>query len=165
MFLAIVPVGKDGYCLSPSEKSIDQAGSEAQKFLHDYSLMVFPGRISGYVVETAEKREYGTLQNFIEAIGQKTKLDLSGLEQNLVVNYHSLKGDDITMNYRAEGLRCIATINGKKQNWDKFTGGSVYISPYLTIDKGVMKVSDGKTGYLVDFRGVLPAYKELKSIK
>jgi hypothetical protein len=165
MLLAVIPVGKDGFRLFPSEQSIDQAGSEVQKFFHEYSLLVFPGRISGYIVETAEKKEYGSLQHFIEAIGQKTKIDLSGLEKNLKMNYHSLKGDDMTMNYLAEGLRCEATINGKQQDWDIYTKGAVYISPYLSINQGIMKVSDGKSGYLVDFRGDLPVYKELKIIK
>ncbi len=165
MLLAIIPVGKDGYCLSPSDNSLNPVSPEVQKFFRDYSLLVFPGLISGYVVETAEKKEFGNIQNFIEAIVRKTKLDLSRLEQNMQVNYHSLKGDDITMNYNAEGLRCNATINRKKQNWDKFTEGSVYLSPYLRINKGMMKVSDGKSGYLVDFRGDLPVYKELTTNK
>jgi hypothetical protein len=165
LLLAIIPVGKDGYCLSPSENSLNSVGTEVQKFFHDYSLLVFPGRISGYVVETAEKKEYGTIQNFIEAIGRKSKLDLSRLEQNLQVNYHSLIGDDISMNYNAGGLRCKSIINGKMQNWDRLTEGSVYLSPYININKGMMKVSDGKSGYLVDFRGDLPLYKELYNIK
>jgi len=89
---------------------------------------------------------------------------LSGPEQNLKINYHSLKGDVIIMNYLAEGLRCKATINGMKQDWDNFTKGAVYNSPYLTVDKGIMKVNDGKSGYLIDFRGDLPVYKELKPV-
>lgn len=164
LFIAILPVGEETFVLAPSE-SIKLSTNEAPKFFKDYSLIVFPGEISGYIVETGEKSAYLTLENFSKAVQQKTKTDRSKLESNLELVYHSLSGDDLKMNYQPSGLRCAATINGKKQDWDRFTKGAVYESPYLKISNGIMQVSDGNESYQVDFRGNSPVYQELKGIK
>jgi len=161
MFIAVIPVSKNAFVFSPSESSRKKIGAEAQKFFKDYSLLVFQGKISGYIVETGEKSVYQNLQKFNEEVRKQTKQDLSKLEQNFELSYHSLSGDDLKMTYRPDVLRCNATINGKKQDWDTYTSGAVYDSPYLKIKNGIMQVSDGQSGYVVDFRGDIPIYKSL----
>lgn len=66
------------------------------------------------------------------------------------------------MIYRPAGLRCEATINGQKQNWDDHTAGAVYESPYIKVRDGVMEITDGREGYRVDFTGNLPKWSKLK---
>ncbi len=165
MFVAIIPLSKDGFVLSPENLHGEMVNTEMYKFFKDYSLLVFPGTISGYIVETGEKSEYKNLQNFSQTIRKRTKLDLSKLQKELTVNYHSLLGDDLTMIYCPERLRCEATINGLKQDWNNFIHGAVYESPFVNIKDGIMQVSDGQSGYLIDFRGDNPVYKILKSEK
>ena len=162
MMVAVIPVGKEGFNLSPSDQTLKKLSSEAQKFFHDYSLLVFPGVISGYIVETGEKSVYQTIQKFNQEISQKTKVNRTMLNKNLMINYLSLGDDRIEMQYRPDGLRCNAAINGERQDWDNFTKSAVYHSPYLKIKSGIMSVSDGNSGYVVDFRGANPVYKELK---
>jgi len=155
LFLALIPLAKGAYIFNPV------TNTKSQKFFADYGLVVVPGNISGYIVETGEKSQYQNLQDFNQAIIQKTKLDDSKLENSLELNYLTLNGDQMKMVYNPEGLRCQAEINGKKQNWDKFTKGAVYDSPFLKIKDGIMKVSDGMEGYEIDFRGNVPLFKEL----
>ena len=162
MMIAVIPVGKEGFNLSPSDQTLKKLSSEAQKFFHDYSLLVFPGVISGYIVETGEKSVYQTIQKFNQEISQKTKVNRTMLNKNLMINYLSLGDDRIEMQYRPDGLRCNAAINGERQDWDNFTKSAVYHSPYLKIKSGIMSVSDGNSGYVVDFRGANPVYTELK---
>ena len=162
MYIAIIPVSGVGYVVSPSESYINQSNTESQKYFKDYSLLVFPGEISGYIVETGEKSMYKTLPDFQKAILTKTKIDRSKLEQKLELTYYSLNGDKLKMRYNPSGLRCGAEINGKEQDWNRFTKGAVYDSQYLKIKQGIMQVSDGKSGYTVDFRGSLPVYTYLK---
>jgi len=163
MFIAVIPVSDGAFVLSPPDSEHLKVSSEVQKFFKEYSLIVFPGKISGYIVETGEKSVYQSLQKFNQVISQTTKPDHSKLEKNLIISYHSLGGDDLKMKYNPEGLRCEATINGKKQDWDHFTKGSVYKSPYLKIKDGIMQVTDGQEGYIVDFRKDNPIYKNLKN--
>jgi len=159
LFLALIPLAKGAYIFNPG------TNTKSQKFFADYGLLVIPGNISGYIVETGEKSEFQNLDNFSRAIRQNTKLDDSKLQSSFELNYLSLSGDKLKMIYNREGLRCRAAINGKTQDWDKFTKGAVYDSPYLKIKDGMMKASDGKESYHVDFRGNIPVYQEFKEIK
>jgi len=154
MYLALIPLAEGAFIVNPQPKV------ESQDFFEDYGLIAVPGNISGYIIETAEKSDYKTLQDFSQAISRKTHLDDSELQNSTALNYVSLKGDKIKMVYNPSGLRCQAEINGKKQDWDNFTQGAVYKSPYLKVKDGIMKVTDGKLGYEVDFRGDIPLYKE-----
>jgi hypothetical protein len=165
LLLAVIPISKNGFVVSPTDDYLKKGNTEAQKFFKDYSLIVFPGEISGFIVETGEKSEFLDLDNFSHAIRRQTKLDDSKLQSSFELNYLSLSGDKLKMIYNREGLRCRAAINGKIQDWDKFTKGAVYDSPYLKIKDGMMKVSDGNESYQVDFRGDIPVYQEFKMLK
>ena len=66
------------------------------------------------------------------------------------------------MEYNPIGLRCNAIINGKKMNWDNFTDGAVYQSPYIKVKEGRMTVKNGIEGYTIDFTGEIPEWKEIK---
>ncbi len=159
MHIAVIPFGKRGFVWAPKIEGT----SETAKFFKDYDVIVFPGEISGYVVETAEKSTFQTMEEFRQALLRKTNLDLSKLSQDKEINYFNLYGEKLRMIYNPTGLRCSAWINGKKKDWNNHTVGAVYDSPYLKIKNGIMKVSDGKNAYEIDFRKDKPVYKELSS--
>ena len=87
----------------------------------------------------------------------KTRLD-NKLANSLTIRYKSIAGDDILFQYRPKGLRCKGQINGIEQNWDHFTSGAVYDSPYLSVKNGIMKITDGTEEYSVDFTGSEPVW-------
>lgn len=161
MLLAVIPLSKGGFVWAPQ---ISWSGnSEWHKFFKDYNVIVFPGEVSGYVIETAERSSFGNIDNFRQAILKNTRLNLTGLNVNRELNYTSLNGQKLKMIYNPSGLRCNAWINGDKQDWDKHTKGAVYDSPYLKVKNGVMKVSDGKNAYKIDFHKEKPEFKQLSS--
>ncbi|HEX2977477.1 MAG TPA: hypothetical protein VHO68_16205, partial [Bacteroidales bacterium] len=155
MLLAIIPLAEKGTIITPQSPSALR-NSEAKNFFTNFGLVVFPGKVSGYVLETAEKKDFTSIQAFDQAIRQKTRLNFD--PENLRVDYSSISNDKLIMKYNPTLLRCNAKINGIRQDFDNFTGGAVYESPYVKIKKGIMKVSDGKNSYTVDFRDDLPVY-------
>lgn len=161
-FVAVIPLTDLSEKIAPSKAIRNELNGSASKFFSDYNLLVFPGDISGYIVESGEKSEYKTLDNFLASIKKKTKIDSSKLQSNLQLNYSSLYGDKLEMQYIAEGLRCQAKINGKKQNWEKNTNGAIYESPFIKIKDGKMEVTNGREGYLVEFVNDIPVWEALK---
>ena len=150
-FIAVVPLTESSALVNPSQEIRDQIKGEAGKFFKDYSLLVFPGDVSGYIVETGERSQYGNLKAFQKAITEKTTVDQSALRSKLSLNYQSLAGDIINMWYQPSGLRCRAVINNKERDWDHFTKGAVYDSPYIKVKNGKMIVNNGTEGYSVQF--------------
>ena len=163
MFIAVIPLDSGAYVLTPPSDYLLKPSSEAQKFFNDYSLLVFLGLVSGYIVETAEKSAYSNLAEFSRAIVSAGKPTLSETGKSPELRYRNLNGDLLEMIYRPEGLRCIAFVNGEKQDWDHYTNGAVYESPFLKVKDGIMKVTDGREGYEVDFRGNIPLVKPMES--
>ncbi len=153
VFLAVIPLTAQHQIVAPSAIITEQTDREVQHFFRDYSILSFPGHISGFIVETGEKRDYGTLAEFARMIQTRTRLDLSQLDQKHCLSFHSLYGDHIVMKYRGHGLRCEAIINDKKLDWDHYTGGAVYISPYLRVKNGTLWLSDGQDAYTVKVLG------------
>jgi len=156
MLLAIIPLN-EMLCEVSVKNPSDFKNKEAQKFFNDYSLFAFAGEVSGYIVETAEKSKFKSINEFDNYLSQTTKLTFDS--ENREIEYISAYGDKINFLYNPVGLRCDAQINGEKQNFDNFTNGAVYQSPYLTIKNGIMKVSDGKSSYQVEFKGNIPVFR------
>lgn len=151
MFVAVISLTESSELINPSAEIRKNIKGSAKKFFADYNLISFPGEISGFIVETGEKSDFKTIDNFYESIQSKTNLNLSELQKDLLLIFTSLSGDKMEMQYKPEGLRCQAKINGKSQNWDKYTKGAVYESPYIKIENGKMIVSNGKEAYAVEF--------------
>jgi hypothetical protein len=155
MLIAVMPLIEKGIVVNPPSPSALR-NSEAKSFFTGFGIIVFPGQVSGYVIETGEKKSYGSIEAFDQAIRQKTSLKFN--PEKLQLEYTSLYKERIIMKYKPTGLRCDAVINGKHQNFNRFTDGAVYQSPYVNIRNGIMKVTDGKNSYTVDFRGDKPVY-------
>jgi hypothetical protein len=162
-FVAVIPLTENSELIAPPVEIRKSIQGSAKKFFADYNLISFPGEISGYIVETGEKSEYKTIDNFLTSIKNKTRIDASKLKSNLQLNYNSLYGDKLEMEYISEGLRCHAKINGKKQNWEKITKGAVYDSPFIKVKDGKLIISNGKEGYSFEFEKNVPDWREFNN--
>ncbi|WP_157637982.1 hypothetical protein [Flexithrix dorotheae] len=161
VYLAVKPLSEKHFVVKPDTEVINKLKSKEEKtFFRTYGLISFPGEISGYVVEVVAKNEFRSLEDFAQKLAQKRKLELSE-NDGVSLNYKSIYGDRLEMDYQPQGLRCKGKINGKIQNWDDFTGGAIYQSPYINVGNGIMRVSDGNKSYQVDFTGDNPIWKEL----
>jgi hypothetical protein len=163
MFLAVIPLAEQSFLVEPTETEVAQISNKgARGFFENYRLLVVPGEVSGFIIETGEKSQYQTLDQFAAALQSQTRLDTTNLASGLSIRYETLAGQQVEMRYQATGLRCQAVIDGEAIDWDDFTGGAVYESPYLNIKNGIMKVNDGEKGYEVDFRKDHPIWKQRK---
>jgi hypothetical protein len=133
----------------------------AANYFKDYHLLHFPGEVSGYIVETGEKRDYGNIENFHASLLAKTHVNKDKLSEELKVTYKTLQKEQLIMEYVPEKLRCKASINGKKIIWDQLTDGAVYESPFLKVKDGRMEISNGREGYIVEFYNDIPVWKEI----
>ena len=160
-FVAVIPLTEKSEKIAPAESLVKQMGGSAARFFNAYHLLHFPGEISGYIIETGEKEEFGNLENFHAFLKKKAKINFSNRPEKLEVEYTSVAGEKLKMRYIPEKLRCEAVINGKKINWDNFTGGAVYDSPFVKVKNGKMKVTNGMQGYSVKFEGNMPIWKKI----
>jgi hypothetical protein len=157
-YVALLPLSKDHFVVNPDEAELGKIEDRScSRFFQKYALISFPGQYSGFVVEAAEKQDFGSLHDFAASVREKTKLRNS-LQRKNSVNYTSLNGDTMELHYQPTGLRCRGLINGEEQDWDNYTNGAVYESPFLKIKNGLMKISDGSKGYEVDFTGSKPVW-------
>lgn len=166
-WIAVKPLTDTSFRVHPTPEIAGKIKGRAGKFFKDYSLLVFPGEVSGFVVEAAEKADFSSGKHFAEKLQNSVQLDQHILKTNssdhsvqktvgiekqslpadLLLGYRSIGGDTLTMQYRSAGLRCRAKINGRVIDWDKFTNGAVYDSPFLKIKDGKMWVSNGEKAY------------------
>jgi hypothetical protein len=127
--------------------------------LKQYQVLVSSGAASGFVVQAAEWDEYGSLDKFMEAVRQRTMLDEAQFASRQKLMYKSLRGDALIMQYDALDLRCRGSINGKTIDYSRWANGAVYESPFVQIGNGMMRISDGREGYLIDCRGERPLFQ------
>ncbi|MFW6245919.1 MAG: hypothetical protein ACOC13_00575, partial [Tangfeifania sp.] len=161
-YVAVIPLTDESFTVAPPKSTRNEIKGSAGKFFRDYSLLVFPGKISGFIVETAEKSKFESIGDFLQSIKSKTVLNTSELYENLSLAYTSIVGDKMEMQYSPEGLRCETTINGKKQDWNNFTDGAVYLSPYINVQDGKITISNGSNSYSVKFNGNVPEWSKIK---
>jgi hypothetical protein len=153
-FIAVIPLTKEVTAITPEKHIVEEMEGGARKFFQSYHVLAFHDDISGFVLETGERDDYGTLQAFSNAVKEKTQTR----HKKLTVEHTTLKGKQMIMDYFPEGLRPLATIDGEWQDWDQYTGGAVYISPYVNVKEGIMHISNGISSYSVDFTGDQPVY-------
>jgi hypothetical protein len=161
IFIAIVPLTETSENIAPPDNLVREMKGSAANFFKDYHLLHFPGEISGYIVETGEKKDYKNLQNFYTSLSEKIEVDKKKLYEELKVTYQTLQGEELIMEYVSEKLRCKATINGISVHWDDLTKGAVYESPFIKVKDGKMEVSNGREGYIVEFKNNTPVWKEV----
>lgn len=159
--VGVRPIGDSSFVVQPSEEVIAQLGRRAKRFFQAYALLVVTGKVSGYVLE-AQTQGDQRLADVGKALATGTQLDLSQLMTHGRIRYKNLNDDRMQLAYRPHGLRCAARLNGQAIDWDTYTQGAVYDSPYLKVKDGIMEVSDGQQGYRIDFTGQSPLWQRLR---
>jgi hypothetical protein len=159
-YIAVKPLTKEHYFVKPSQQVLDKLKDrQARQFFMDYSLVVFPGKVSGFILESAEARDYSSIDDYVKELKNRTRIKSADKHQ---IYYRSFTGDDIEMIYNPAGLRCKARIDGEAIDFDRFTEGATYISPFINIKDGLMTVTDGQSGYAVKFVNDRPVWEFLK---
>ncbi|MGC9343717.1 MAG: hypothetical protein ACP5E3_13520, partial [Bacteroidales bacterium] len=67
-FIAVIPLTQSSFPLEPGLSVSQQMKGSAGKFFTDYHLLIFPGEISGYIIEAAEKSDYENIREFHKTI-------------------------------------------------------------------------------------------------
>ena len=121
-------------------------------------ILKFPGRRVGFVVETADTGAYVDEKAFATALA-KTKFSAGDLS----CDYTNLAGRLIQCVYRPGAATAAVTVDGKPV--DPAGWKDIYNGPYIKASPGTMSVNDGVDGYVVDFTGNLPVYRDWQPTK
>ncbi|MCC5829035.1 MAG: hypothetical protein JJU36_06260 [Phycisphaeraceae bacterium] len=155
-YVAVRPLGSGGAAfIDPPEESDDRR----LRNLGRYIVLVSPGDRTGFVVDVADRREHRSMAAFLREVENRTSLNLDAFQEQGVVRYTSLAGDELEMRYQPTRLRAEGTINGEPIDWSHWAGGGVYKSPYIQIADGLMYVTDGREAYEVRITGTGPVYE------
>ena len=118
-------------------------GSALERQLGEYDLLLVAGTVSGYLVEAVEATDYAGRADFAEALRRETEVDESRLAKDLKLTYRSVYGSDLEFQYQPHRLKAAVRINGQALDFGDWTDGGVYRSPYLTVGKGKMSLTNG----------------------
>jgi hypothetical protein len=119
-----------------------------------FRRLVLPGALTGAAIEVGDAREFGSFQAFQQRVAG-TELDLSRLEAEGRVVYHTTRAHTLDLRHAGEGWLPEAQINGVRLDFDRWPTCE---SPYVTCRDQVLDVNDGRQGFTVDWRGDLPEY-------
>ncbi len=156
-YVAVIPFTKNHFVVNPADAIVKKfTEGDMIKFFKTYGFIAFTGSVSGYVVEVVEKNKYSSIETFASALKKKNKVKINRQGD---VDVQSIHGDTLKLVYQPTGLRCRGYVNGVERDWNNYTNGAVYVSPYVDVKDGIMKISDGKESFEVDFTGDLPVYK------
>jgi hypothetical protein len=118
--------------------------------LDRYRILVVPGAVSGYAIDTAPKSRVASAADFAKSL---TAPKLDQLDTDPRVTHRTPAGATLTMEHVTRGLRCRGSVNGAAVDWSAWAGGAVYDSPYVKIKDGRMTVTDGRETYALDATG------------
>lgn len=135
---------------------------EIHKYLEQYWILSVYGLKSGYILDSAEKKDFVSFESFIDFFEKENRVDRSLLNSQNIVEYKNLEGDKLKMYYNELGLRADAWLNNKAFDYKNWANGYVYWSPYVKVKDGYLYVTDGQEGYSVDFRKTHPIYRIMK---
>jgi hypothetical protein len=157
-FVAVHTTGGNPYWFAPDAAALPKDLPREMAVLKSYRILVIPAGAdgySGYTLEAAERKTYGSLERFAAAVAAKAKITADGPN----VTRAALSGETLSLTYQPSGLRASGRINGQPIDWANWANGGVYDSPYLTVKDGVMTVSDGKEAYTVRMAGDVPVWR------
>ncbi|MEU7866403.1 PxKF domain-containing protein [Dactylosporangium sp. NPDC049140] len=102
---------------------------------YSYEILRSQADRNGWVLDTADKSEYASLDAFATAVATRTSLDTSHIgDDNPRLVYHGVHGDtlDITYDNPAQAPGATHLINGTPVNYDSF---KLFDTPWLQQDK------------------------------
>ncbi len=153
----VLPAGEAWVALYPLGGKVEVTETPKDRKGRSRPMLKIPVRRSGFVVRPVPLEEGGSVKDVLA----KLKVDDSKFASEMEVTVGDLKmkfnpaesGD-------AHGNRLAEVwVGGKKVNADKW---DIYGGPYVEQTPGRLTVTDGETGFRVEFTGDLPVYKPLE---
>lgn len=126
--------------------------------LQTYNILTVNGEFSGYIIDSAERGDYESIDNFMTKVLSEERILDSGFAKVGKIGYKTLEDDFLDVEYQPTGLRARFFINKKFVDYEKWAGGAVYDSPYVKVKDGRMYVNDGVDAYQVSFKNGKPVY-------
>ena len=158
-YIAVTPFGGNPVWLTPPDEwTINLNRKDPLAIFKYYKVLVIPGHYSGYAIEAFEADEFENWNDFVNETSPKVKLQFDLKIQQ--VTYSGYDGQQLKMDYQDQKLRAEGTIDGKALDYENWADGGVYDSPVIKIKDGVMKITDGKNSYLLDYTKSSPEFKD-----
>lgn len=169
-FVGLYPLGDgiaDWYDVPLSAKELaknkkDEKKGKAPRYKPLETINI-QGQKSGFVVIVAGENECKTNDDFKKLL-EKVGVDdsLFNKDTKVLVSYPGRESFTMTFNPDKNGVhgnkKAICLVSGKERPELK----SVYSGKLCHQEDGVLTVSDGRKGFVVDFSGDLPVYRGLK---
>ncbi|MFW6062216.1 MAG: hypothetical protein ACOC93_05350 [Planctomycetota bacterium] len=111
---------------------------------------------TGFVLETADTGRFDSADAFARALNENAQLNDSQSAQAGKLEYTSVTGQQIAVQYQPDQSHAEVSIDGEQVS---FADWPVYGGPIVTCEDGVLSVTDGEDGFVVDFSGEMPIYK------
>jgi hypothetical protein len=164
-YLALLPLTDDAELarteLSPKQKTRNakrvEKGRPPRYVRND--IIKLNGPNTGWVLVTGDASTYDSPEAFTASLKQR-KVDTSGWPNEGQVSFVTPDGRKTHVSYQKDKDRPAVVIDGKAVDYDRWD--AVYAGPYIRQDNGVLTVTDGKDGFVVDFSGEKPVYKPWK---
>jgi hypothetical protein len=153
----VVQVHKTYVAIRPIAGKAEKSTTPADKRGNSQPILKFDGRKTGFIVETADVQQYNSAREFASAL-DKAKLDAARFADSMEIAYTSVEGRQIAMKYQPGKGAADVSIDGKAVD---LSGWPVFGGPFVKAVDGVLTVSDGQDGFVVDCTGDLPVYKAL----
>lgn len=118
-------------------------------------IIRFPGKPTGFILQTASGQNFDEFAASLE----KQEVDVSRFKSEMEVSYQALDGPLVQMKYQPDQDHAAVSFDGKSVELEKWP---VYGSRYLSCENSVLTVNDGERGFVVDFSGDLPVYRDWK---
>lgn len=150
-YLAVRSIGKVQKLILPENPELNEwinSNKQLRKSLKNFDIWIISGAYSGFVLDAAEAREYASLKEFQTKYLRASKLLLNQLQRGRI-QYHTLLGDQLSLQFDTFAMKGKAKINGRTPDYKNWANGGVYESPYLSIKDGLMRIGDGKSSYEV----------------
>ncbi|MFP4106948.1 MAG: hypothetical protein ACLFVU_12775 [Phycisphaerae bacterium] len=157
-YIAVRPLGKGEIASIPltdkqkrANEKLAEAGQEPK--YKPKPMIKITGRENGFVVQTGPVKDFPTLQAFCA----NYKDSVEEIDDGVTVT--TTAGRKLKAVYQQGKSMAKVHIDGKARP-DHIK--AVYQGPYVKQSDGVLTVTDGKDGFVVDFTGDLPVYKPMK---
>jgi hypothetical protein len=159
-FIVVYPLSDYEWIKSEDWNASDKDIYAIHKYLNDFNILSVNGAYSGYIIDSAEKSDYISIEKFMEKVFSDNRLFIKNFAHDGIVTYKTLENEILTVAYQATGLRAKYSVNHRPVNYDEWADGAAFDSPCLKIKGGKMYVNDGSEGYQITLNNGIPIYSK-----
>lgn len=118
-------------------------------------ILRFPGAPSGFAIVAADAGRFAGIEDFSKWMKSEYRFDLSRFDRGLEVGIHH--------HSRELGVAWDPKNNGiaRARGFPIPQADKIFSGPFVSLESSVLSVSNGGTGYEIDFSGDLPIYRNL----